>query len=75
MTYCFKDKERRCDDNCEAYTEDERNDTHCLDLATRVQVGKNFKDFINSNDLNSFFINTLCQAMDSFKETFHKAFK
>lgn len=75
MKACFKDKGRTCNDECEAYCSDARNGTNCLELATQVEVGKRIGSFINSNDLNSFFLKAFTQSMNSFKDTIQQAMK
>ena len=75
MTQCFKDKDRRCDEECEAYCSSERHGTNCLELATRVETGERIGQLKIAYDLNSLFLHVLSQSMESFKDLAEKAFK
>lgn len=66
MTKCYKDKERQCDGECEAYIEDKRHNTHCLDLAVQLERNKRERESNCSRDIHSYFMKTLSRSIDSF---------
>ncbi len=66
MKKCYKDKDRKCDNECEAYTEEEKHGTHCLDLAVRVERNRREKESNCSRDIHSYFMKTLSKSIDSF---------
>lgn len=69
MKTCYKDKERKCDENCVAYIEQvEGGKTNCLDLNIQAEVVKKMDNVMHSNDLNSFYMRLLVSAITGFGE-------
>ena len=69
MAKCYKDKERQCDEDCEAYCSEKRHGTHCLALAVQLEVGNRLDSFMVSSDVHSFFLKSVAQAIDSLKDS------
>lgn len=68
MVYCYKDKERECNENCAAFCSEKRHGVNCLDLATSIEGLERAKKLTSSTELNAVYMKVLSQTMDSFKE-------
>jgi hypothetical protein len=73
---CFKDKERACDESCEAFCSDPRHGTNCLDLAVRIESNARKKEAISSQeenrhsrDLHSYMLNSFVKSSHALRET------
>lgn len=69
MLKCYHDKERLCDSECSAYSEEKKHGTHCLALAAHLELARRMKNFESSSDIHSYFLKVVSQSVDSLKET------
>lgn len=70
MAQCYKDKERQCDLECAAYSEEKKHGTNCLALAAQWELARRMENFECASDIHSYFLKAVSESVDSLKETF-----
>jgi len=66
--YCYRDSERRCNDTCTAYTDEEKHGTHCLDLALQVEGMERSRHLSHASELNAVYMKVLSNTIKVFSE-------
>ena len=75
MKKCYKDASRKCCEECAAYSVEAKNDTHCLELASSIELSSRVADMIRANEINALYLKAFAKSMGSLEGTIRSAFK
>jgi len=66
--YCYRDKDRKCDESCAAYAAEEKHGTSCMDLALQAEGMERSRHLSHASELNAVYMKVLSGTIKVFAD-------